>query len=177
MYIPLCTPFITLAVSFDELGLTDNKNPFGLISFLHPFIDLLSSGKWVNNKAKDDIIWPREGWSVILCCRKKRSIADPKLDPESIHGGERAFLYQVNFITLPILCQYLTLSQSKVANIILPPGPRQISDFECVEEEKRQSDKSVKCFGHFSLNGALTSWALASKCDLRNNFSFDSTAF
>ena len=127
-----------LPVSFDELGLTDNKNPFGLISFLHPFIDLLSSGKWVNNKAKDDIIWPREGCSVLLCCRKKRSIADPKLDPESIHGGERAFLYQVNFITLPILCQYLTLSQSKVANIILPPGPRQISDFECVEEEKRQ---------------------------------------
>ena len=44
-YIPLCTPSITLVVSFDELGLTDNKNPFGLISFLHPFIDLLSSGK------------------------------------------------------------------------------------------------------------------------------------
>ena len=38
-----------MAVSFDELGLTDNKNPFGLISFLHPFIDLLSSGKYVNN--------------------------------------------------------------------------------------------------------------------------------
>ena len=45
-----------LSVSFDELGLTDNKNPFGLISFLHPFIDLLSSGKSVNNhsKAKDN---------------------------------------------------------------------------------------------------------------------------
>jgi len=63
----ISTPF---TISFDELGLTDNKNPFGLISFLHPFIDLLSSGK------------------------KKRSIADPKLEPESIHGGERAFLYQ-----------------------------------------------------------------------------------
>ena len=39
-----------LSVSFDELGLTDNKNPFGLISFLHPFIDLLSSGKSVRKQ-------------------------------------------------------------------------------------------------------------------------------
>ena len=34
-----------VTVVFDELGLTDNKNPFGLISFLHPFLVLLSAGK------------------------------------------------------------------------------------------------------------------------------------
>ena len=77
-----------VTVVFDELGLTDNKNPFGLISFLHPFLDLLSAGKSVkinkkNRKTNFDIF------------RKKRSIEDPKVDPELIHGGERAFLYQV----------------------------------------------------------------------------------
>ena len=38
-------PLNIVTVVFDELGLTDNKNPFGLISFLHPFLDLLSAGK------------------------------------------------------------------------------------------------------------------------------------
>ena len=29
--------------------------------------------------------------------RRKRSIPEPQVEPHTIHGGERAFLYQVNF--------------------------------------------------------------------------------
>ena len=81
-------PLNIVTVVFDELGLTDNKNPFGLISFLHPFLDLLSAGKSVKINKKNR----RTNIDIF---RKKRSIEDPKVDPELIHGGERAFLYQV----------------------------------------------------------------------------------
>ena len=29
--------------------------------------------------------------------RRKRSIPEPQVEPHTIHGGERAFLYQVDF--------------------------------------------------------------------------------
>merc|ERR1712223_831746 len=50
--------------------LTDNANPIGLLPYIQPFLDLIASG------------------------RRKRSIPEPEVEPHTIHGGERAFLYQ-----------------------------------------------------------------------------------
>jgi hypothetical protein len=52
------------------MGLTDNANPIGLLPYIQPFLDLIASG------------------------RRKRSIPEPQVEPHTIHGGERAFLYQ-----------------------------------------------------------------------------------
>ena len=58
------------AVHFDAMGLTDNKNPFGLIPQLNSVL----------------------GSSIFG--RSKRFIPDPETEPSLIHGGERAFLYE-----------------------------------------------------------------------------------
>ena len=34
--------------------------------------------------------------------RRKRSIPDPQVEPHTIHGGERAFLYQVSHMYIDI---------------------------------------------------------------------------
>ena len=87
IYILIC------AVSFDELGLTDNKNPFGLISFLHPFIDLLSSGKSVNNNNKNNnnkITLLKKGlrWYNLA---KSRLYCSFLLQEEAFHFGSKAW--------------------------------------------------------------------------------------
>ena len=61
------TPF---TLHFDAMGLTDNKNPFGLIPQLNSLI----------------------GDSIFG--RRKRSLPDPETEPSLVHGGERAFLYE-----------------------------------------------------------------------------------
>jgi len=63
----ISTPF---TIKFDAMGLTDNKNPFGLIPELNTLI----------------------GSSIFS--RRKRDVPDPLADPSLVHGGERAFLYE-----------------------------------------------------------------------------------
>lgn len=64
----ISTPF---TINFDKMGLTDNTNPLGVLPYLTPFLDLIaSSGK------------------------RKRDIPEPDVEPHSIHGGERAALYE-----------------------------------------------------------------------------------
>jgi len=63
----ISTPF---TLNFDKMGLTDNANPIGLLPYIQPFLELIASG------------------------RRKRSIPEPPVEPHTIHGGERAFLYQ-----------------------------------------------------------------------------------
>jgi len=63
----LSTPF---TLHFDSMGLTDNKNPFGLIPQLNSIL----------------------GSSIFG--RRKRSVPDPEEEPSLVHGGERAFLYE-----------------------------------------------------------------------------------
>jgi len=63
----ISTPF---TLKFDQMGLTDNKNPFGLIPELNTLI----------------------GSSIFG--RRKRSVPDPETPPHLVHGGERAFLYE-----------------------------------------------------------------------------------
>jgi len=63
----ISTPF---TLKFDAMGLTDNKNPFGLIPQLNSLI----------------------GSSIFG--RRKRSVPDPETEPHLVHGGERAFLYE-----------------------------------------------------------------------------------
>ena len=47
-------------------------------------------------------------------CRRKRSIPDPQVEPHTIHGGERAFLYQVSHWCY---MQSIICKQSKVDNV------------------------------------------------------------
>jgi len=62
----ISTPF---TISFDNMGVTDNSNPFGLLPFFNPIL----------------------GTSIFG--RRKRSIPDPEIEPHQIKGGERAQLY------------------------------------------------------------------------------------
>lgn len=63
----ISTPF---TLHFDKMGLTDNKNPFGIIPQLNSIL----------------------GSSIFG--RRKRSVPDPDTAPHDVHGGERAFLYE-----------------------------------------------------------------------------------
>lgn len=63
----ISTPF---TISFDAMGVTDNQNPFGLLPFLNPILGSTIFGK------------------------RKRSVPDPDIEPHTIKGGERAFLYE-----------------------------------------------------------------------------------
>lgn len=67
--ITISTPF---TIGFDAMGLTDNENPLGIMPFTMPGI-------------------PSFG-------RKRRNVdklPEPGVEPHTIHGGERAMLYEV----------------------------------------------------------------------------------
>ncbi|XP_059098517.1 uncharacterized protein LOC131892705 [Tigriopus californicus] len=65
----ISTPF---TIKFDRLGLTDNENPIGLMPFLNPGAGILGGKR-----------------------RKRRILPEPLIEPEDIHGGERALLYEI----------------------------------------------------------------------------------